>query len=500
MLAMRTARESPSSYGHRYLNVVMVFEVSSAEETEDYYIITLAFRPQDNFAGSPGREQFFIEKEGSIEHRQVPRIPGWRFPTIPVAVALGAVVAVAVIVVAALVISGGGDGGEPAAEAVPTGTPLVVPTATARPVSSEGTGSEALIAAADDLPFSPVWVRVGDMSSPRSGHAAAVLDDGKVLVTGGFGRSAGSAEIYDPVTQRFSPTGKLVTSRAQHSATLLEDGKVLIVGGCTTRSGEIYDPSSGTFSRTVGQISVPRSRHTATLLADGRVLIAGGECGSGSLKTADVFDPATGTFTTTAGAMATPRHAHRAILLPNNEVLLVGGVVGQPGSSVGCPQAGDLYDPVADSFRRTGDRANRFTCDELNVNVVASLLANSLVLVVGKSEELELYDPSHETFSLGARVQVRVGGTATLLPSGLVLLAGGSRSAGGRVLDTAQVYDPIQDVVVAAITLNTPRYGHTATPLHNGDVLFIGGRTGQADLVSAELFVSTTRPAEPPLP
>ena len=192
-----------------------------------------------------------------------------------------------------------------------------MPTATARPVSSEGTGPEALIAAAGDLPFNPVWVRVGDMSASRSGHAAAVLDDGRVLVTGGFGRSGGSAEIFDPVTQRFSLTGKLVTSRAQHSATLLEDGKVLIVGGCTTRSAEVYDPAGGIFSRTQGQMSVPRSRHTATLLADGRVLIAGGECGSGSLKTAEIFDPATGTFTATAGTMLTPRHAHRAILLPN---------------------------------------------------------------------------------------------------------------------------------------------------------------------------------------
>ena len=64
--------------------------------------------------------------------------------------------------------------------------------------------------------------------------------------------------------------------------------------------------------------------------------------------------------------------------------------------------------------------------------------------------------------------------------------------------ENAQVSDPIQEVVVAVITMNTPRDGHTATPLHNGDVLFIGGRTGQADLATAELFVSTTRTAESP--
>ena len=405
-----------------------------------------------------GMSSFSLGKEGSIEHRQVLRIPGRRIPTIPVAVTLGTVVVAAVIVVAALVISGGGDGQEPAPGTVSTSTPLLVPTATAGPVSSEGLVPETPLPAAGALPFSPVWVRVGDMSSPRSGHTATVLDDGKVLVAGGFGRSASGAEIFDPVSQKFSPTRNLVRPRSQHSATLLDDGKVLLVGGCATQTAEIYDPSSGTFSRTEGEMSVARSRHTATLLADGKVLIAGGECGIGSLIAAEIFDAETGTFTATAGDMVTPRHAHRAILLPNNEVLLVGGVVGQSGGPVGCPQAGDLYDPATNSFRRTGDRAQRLTCDELNVNMAASLLANSKVLVAARSEELEFYDPFHETFSLGAKVQIRFGGTATLLPADLVLLAGGRRSAGGSVLDTAQVYDPMQDVVVATITLSTPRY------------------------------------------
>ena len=64
VLAMRTARESPSVLGPRFLNVPMAFEVEAEEETEDYYIITLVFRPQDNFAGNPGHEQFFIRKRG----------------------------------------------------------------------------------------------------------------------------------------------------------------------------------------------------------------------------------------------------------------------------------------------------------------------------------------------------------------------------------------------------------------------------------------------------
>lgn len=60
ILAMRTAREEPGAYGPGYQNVPMAFEVAEAEETEDYYEITLDFRPQGEFAGVPGREQFFI--------------------------------------------------------------------------------------------------------------------------------------------------------------------------------------------------------------------------------------------------------------------------------------------------------------------------------------------------------------------------------------------------------------------------------------------------------
>ena len=66
VLAMRTARETPGAYGSSYADVLMAFEVVESEETEDHYIIALSFRPQGQFSGAPGREQFFIEKEGAV--------------------------------------------------------------------------------------------------------------------------------------------------------------------------------------------------------------------------------------------------------------------------------------------------------------------------------------------------------------------------------------------------------------------------------------------------
>ena len=111
--AMRSARESPGEYGDRYADVPMAFEVEDESETEDHYVITLAFRPQGSWVGTPGREQFFIEKEGTVAHRQVLGLPATegkrRLPIVPIAI--GGVAVVIVAIVAAVVVGGGGGGG-----------------------------------------------------------------------------------------------------------------------------------------------------------------------------------------------------------------------------------------------------------------------------------------------------------------------------------------------------------------------------------------------------
>src|SRR5882724_3070521 len=81
------------------------------------------------------------------------------------------------------------------------------------------------------------FIPTGNMSTPREGHTATLLLSGQVLITGGVdptrrgSPAVATAELFDPDTGMFVPTGDLTTRRASYSATLLPDGLVLIAGG-----------------------------------------------------------------------------------------------------------------------------------------------------------------------------------------------------------------------------------------------------------------------------
>ena len=192
-----------------------------------------------------------------------------------------------------------------------------------------GTGTVLRIADLYD-PATGKFIQTGSMKTGRACLTATTLQNGRVLVAGGddggcsgWDNIFGSAEIYDPHTHEFTPTGSMTTARTGATGTLLDNGKVLIAGGVgddgPLDSAELYDPTSGKFTAT-GSMSVPRASFTATLLADGQVLIAGG--GSAS---AELYNPATGRFTRT-GSMKLPRYSDAAVRLNDGRVLILGGV------------------------------------------------------------------------------------------------------------------------------------------------------------------------------
>ena len=75
VLALRLAREDISVYGDRYSETRFAWEVTSAEDGEDYYQIRISFRPVEGFTGEPGTELFTIDKTGALESRQTLTFP-----------------------------------------------------------------------------------------------------------------------------------------------------------------------------------------------------------------------------------------------------------------------------------------------------------------------------------------------------------------------------------------------------------------------------------------
>ena len=151
------------------------------------------------------------------------------------------------------------------------------------------------------------------MNVKRQSHTATLLDDGKVLVAGGYlPGDTTSCELYDPATGTWSLTGSMVVKRSIHKAVLQNDGTVLVAGGDTpsVMSTEIYNPATGTWSL-AGDLREQRTGHTLTRLADGTTLVAGGnEFPTIALRTAEIFTPGfteamdvdgSGTFNSSAG-------------------------------------------------------------------------------------------------------------------------------------------------------------------------------------------------------
>src|SRR5438128_7755607 len=190
-------------------------------------------------------------------------------------------------------------------------------------------GATLAMATLIDASSSSQVEQLAPLAVPRTGHAATVLADGRVLITGGrdsAGIIVATAEVFDPANQTSTAIGVLNTARIDHTATLLADGRVLIAGGTSSSgaltSAEIFDPGNpgAGFRVLSATMGAARTRHTATRLHNGTLLIAGGDAAG----TAEIFNPTTETFSSALLAMAAPRICHSATLFSDASVLVAG--------------------------------------------------------------------------------------------------------------------------------------------------------------------------------
>jgi hypothetical protein len=311
------------------------------------------------------------------------------------------------------------------------------------------------------------------MSAARASAPAAVLEDGRVLLTGND-TSGQAAELYDPDEGTFTATAGLTDSRFGAAAVRLLDGRVLVVGGVNAtgvlESAEIYDAASGVFASTAGPMATRRLAPAATALENGFVLIAGGHNGQSHEASAELFDPRAGTFVA-AGRMNTARVA-AATRLMDGTVLIAGGEIADRTYT----RSAERYDPALDTFVPAGYLTVERHGHE------ATLLADGRVLLTGGLDNsqvpvsaAELYDPANGTFRPAGRMATaRVHHRAVRLSDGSVLILGGT--APDRVLNSAEIYDPATDTFTAVAPLAEARSGASVATLMDGRILVAGGR------------------------
>jgi hypothetical protein len=234
-------------------------------------------------------------------------------------------------------------------------------------------------------------------------------------------------------------------------------------------------------------VQPPAERHTATLLSDGRVLVTGGSSGvRPDGLSAELFDPSDMTWTA-MGGMNEARRGHSATLLGDGMVLVAGGSDGSEEEVV--HTSAELFDPATGTWTRTGPMI------EGRFGHTATLLPDGRVLVAGgqigwdPGDELasaELYDPDTGTWATTGRLlDRRSGHTATLLPDGRVLVAAGPAN---HLTPTAELYDPSSGSWSPTQDMVERRFWPTATLLADGRVLVAGGVRGGTILAAAELF------------
>lgn len=284
--------------------------------------------------------------------------------------------------------------------------------------------------------FTPVSA---PLRAPRSNHAAVLLRDGRVLLSGGWAealvgvlQASDRAEIFDPVAGTFTEVGRMRQARVDHAAALLPDGRVLITGGSVLNgtfladlaSAELFDPATGAFTLHPTGMVHTHATHACLSVGAGRFVVAGG---SDADLRAEVYDAATNSFSALSEAPGdAPRYNACAATFATGGLVLGGGdtlgsvVYVQPGG------LGALGTGSALSRPRTYATATRIASDQVLVVGGVDFSAQNGLLLSSADLIVEGGVAGASTYATELRFPSPLAAhTATVLLGGRVLFCGG---------------------------------------------------------------------------
>jgi len=359
--------------------------------------------------------------------------------------------------------------------------------------------------------------KVPSLKDARQHHTATLLQDGRVLITGGRGidglSTLASCELYTPKSNTWTSCAPLLVARSHHAAVLLDDGRVLVTGGTTHESvdgnnrfvalasTEIYDPKKNVWVAGPSMADA-RNGHTAVRLKDGSVLVAGGAREQRThLATVERFTPSTNTWAAEK-PLSVGRWMHTAALTPDGDVVVAGGRSNTaqsgkgPGVSIASVERFDFKTRewvALPDMSEPRQRTSFISTPEGDLIVIGGQTATASTNYAETWRPgLTSWEPfqNHLSQSLNAH-------TGTRLPSGDLVVIGGEPP---NSVDTTRVQRWKADTKEWCLAgeLKVSRKTHSATLLQDGRVLVVGGTSGGLPEKTAELWVPAKGKCEEP--